>query len=164
MIYEVPIHGPTFEICPPVAISIWRDVALRYLLDTNVLSEPMRPAPDPEVIARIAEARDTIATTAPVWHEIELGRLLLPPGKRRRAIDAMVDAFSNVLVILPYDTNAASWHARERARLHRRGKPPPFVDGQIASIAAVNDLVLVTRNVRDFSGFASLDIESWFSA
>jgi predicted nucleic acid-binding protein len=37
------------------------------------------------------------------------------------------------------------------------------VDGQIAAIAAVNDLVLVTRNVRDFSGFAGLDVESWFS-
>ena len=153
-----------FEIHPPVANSIWRDVALRYLLDTNVLSEPMRPVPDPEVIQRIAQARDTIATASPVWHEIEFGRLQIPLGKRRRAIDAMIEAFSKVLEILPYDAAAASWHARERARLRRLGKPPPFVDGQIASIAAVNDLVLVTRNVRDFSGFTSLDIESWFSA
>jgi tRNA(fMet)-specific endonuclease VapC len=139
-------------------------VALRYVLDTNVLSEPMRPVPDPEVIKRITQARDTIATASPVWHEIEVGRLRLPAGKRRRAIEAIVDAFSRVLVILPYDANAATWHARERARLSRLGKAPPFVDGQIAAIAAVNDLVLVTRNLRDFSGFTSLDIESWFSA
>lgn len=139
-------------------------MALRYVLDTNVLSEPMRPVPDPEVIKRITQARDTIATASPVWHEIEVGRLRLPAGKRRRAIEAIVDAFSRVLVILPYDANAATWHARERARLSRLGKAPPFVDGQIAAIAAVNDLVLVTRNLRDFSGFTSLDIESWFSA
>jgi tRNA(fMet)-specific endonuclease VapC len=139
-------------------------VALRYVLDTNVLSEPMRPVPDPEVIKRITQAHDTIATASPVWHEIEFGRLRLPAGRRRRAIEAMVDAFSRVLVILPYDANAAAWHARERARLSRLGQAPPFVDGQIASIAAVNDLVLVTRNLRDFSRFTSLDIESWFSA
>ena len=139
-------------------------MALRYLLDTNVLSEAMRPLPDPQVMDRIASAGDTIATASPVWHEIEFGRLLLPAGKRRRAIETIIDAFSAVLTILPYDTSAAAWHARERARLSRLGKPPPFVDGQIAAITAVNDLVLVTRNVRDFSGFTGLEVESWFSA
>jgi len=137
-------------------------VALRYLLDTNVLSEPMRPVPDPEVMDRIAAAGDTLATASPVWHEIELGRRRLPAGKRRRAIEAMIDALSSVLVILPYDASAAAWHATERARLSRLGRAPPFVDGQIAAIAAVNDLVLVTRNVRDFSGSAALEIEWWF--
>lgn len=139
-------------------------MALRYLLDTNVLSEPMRPVPDPEVMSRIMAAGDTIATASPVWHEIEFGRLRLPAGKRRRAIEAILDDFSAVLTILPYDTRAASWHARERARLAARGKVPPFVDGQIAAIAAVNELVLVTRNVRDFAGFTGLEIESWSGA
>jgi tRNA(fMet)-specific endonuclease VapC len=139
-------------------------VALRYLLDTNVLSEPMRPIPDPTVMDRIARAGDTIATASPVWHEIEFGRLRLPAGKRRRAIESIIDAFARVLVILPYDAGAAAWHARERARLNRLGRAPPFVDGQIAAIAAVNDHVLVTRNVRDFSGFHGLEVESWFSA
>jgi tRNA(fMet)-specific endonuclease VapC len=123
----------------------------------------MRPIPDPEVMKRIATAGDTITTASPVWHEIEFGRLRLPTGKRRRAIEAIIDAFATVLVILPYDTRAAAWHARERARRVQHGKVPPFVDGQIAAIAAVNDLVLVTRNVRNFSGFAGLEVESWFS-
>lgn len=139
-------------------------MALRYLLDTNVLSEPMRPVPDPTVIDRIVTARDTIATASLVWHEIEFSRLRLPAGKRRREIEAIIHAFSPALVILPYDTSAAAWHARERARLSRLGKIPPFVDGQIAAIAAVNELVLVTRNVRDFSGFSGLEVESWFSS
>jgi len=137
-------------------------VALRYLLDTNVLSEPMRPTPDPNVMARIEAGGDTIATASPVWHEIAFGRLRLPAGRRRHAIEAIIDALSTVLVILPYDTRAADWHARERARLSARGRVPPVVDGQIAAVAAVNDLVLVTRNVRDFSGFTGLEIESWF--
>jgi hypothetical protein len=87
MMYDlrVPIRGPTFVIRPLVATSTSTDVALRYVLDTNVLSEPMRPVRDPEVIKRITQAHDTIATTSPVWHEIEIGRLRLPAGKRRRA-------------------------------------------------------------------------------
>jgi len=137
-------------------------MALRYLLDTNVLSELMRPVPDAGVIDRIASAGDAIATAAPVWHEIEFGRLRLPAGKRRRAIETIVHALSTAIAILPYDASAATWHARERARLGRLGKAPPFVDGQIAAVAAMNELVLVTRNVRDFSGFTGLELESWF--
>ena len=139
-------------------------MALRYLLDTNVLSEPTRLHPDADVMSRIIAAGHTIATAAPVWHEIEFGRLRLPTGKHRQAIEMILDTISSALVILPYDTSAAAWHARERARLTRLGRPPPFVDGQIAAIAAVNQLVLVTRNVRDFSSFAGIDVESWFSA
>lgn len=139
-------------------------MALRYLLDTNILSEPMRPLPDPELMSRLAAADNTIATAAPVWHELQFGRLRLAPGRRRRAIDAILDALSMALPILQYDAQAAVWHARERARLGQLGKTPPFVDGQIAAIAAANDLVLVTRNVRDFSAFTAVAVESWFSA
>lgn len=63
--------------------------------------------------------------------------------------------------ILPYDEAAADWHARERARLVAAGRTPPLLDGQIAAVAAVNDLVLVTSNVRDFRGFDGLRIEDW---
>jgi tRNA(fMet)-specific endonuclease VapC len=138
-------------------------MALRYLLDTNILSEPMRPAPDPGVIKRLLEVGDVGATGAPVWHEIEYGCRRLPAGRRRRTIEALVERLERALVILPYDAASARWHACERARLDREGKPPPFIDGQIAAIAAVHGLVLVTRNVRDFASFAGLEVESWFS-
>ena len=141
-----------------------RFMALRYLLDTNVLSEPMRPDPDPGVLKRLIEVGDAAATGAPVWHELEYGRSRLPAGRRRRAIDAVMDRLEAVLIILPYDQAAARWHARERARLAKKGKSPPFVDGQIAAIAAGSGLVLVTRNIRDFAGFADLRVESWFGA
>jgi tRNA(fMet)-specific endonuclease VapC len=137
---------------------------LRYLLDTNILSESMRATPDPGALKRLIEVGDAAATAAPAWHELEYGRSLLPPGRRRRAIDTLVDRLEAVLVVLPYDQEAARWHARERARLTKKGRPPPFVDGQIAAIAAVRRLVLVTRNVRDFSAFADLQVESWFGA
>ena len=139
-------------------------MAFRYLLDTNVLFEATRPVPDQGVLDRLVREGDRVATAAPVWHEIEYGVLRLPAGKRRRAIDAIVQRITRSVVVLPYDQAAARWHARERAHLSRSGKPPPFVDGQIAAIAAIHRLVLVTRNVRDFSSFAGLEVESWFTS
>src|SRR5436190_936997 len=64
--------------------------------------------------------------------------------------------------VLPYSGAAAAWHARERARLEAEGFPRPFADGQVAAIAATEDLVLVTRNVEDFAGYRRLRVESWW--
>jgi tRNA(fMet)-specific endonuclease VapC len=66
------------------------------------------------------------------------------------------------LPVFNYDQPAAEWHARERARLTKIGKTPAFADGQIASIAHVNNLILVTNNVADFQFFDGLRIENWF--
>ena len=68
------------------------------------------------------------------------------------------------LVILPYDARAAERHASERARLTAAGRTPPFFDGQIAAIAFVHDLILVTRNMDDFAAFEKLRIENWWSS
>ena len=65
------------------------------------------------------------------------------------------------MLILPYDDRAAEWHAKERARLSVKGSTPSFVDGQIAAIAQVNGLILVTRNIDDFKPFDGLKIENW---
>ncbi len=63
--------------------------------------------------------------------------------------------------VLEYDRDAADWHARERARLSALGRTPPIVDGQIAAIAYVNGLFLVTTNERHFEGFRGLRLEVW---
>ena len=63
--------------------------------------------------------------------------------------------------ILDYDRAAAEWHGQERVRLEAAGKTPPFVDGQIAAIAYVNDLTLVTANKLDFRGIKGLRVEGW---
>jgi tRNA(fMet)-specific endonuclease VapC len=65
--------------------------------------------------------------------------------------------------VLPYDSQAALWHATERARLEAAGKPVPTVDSQLAAIAVVNGLTLVTRNLRDFARFADLSCVNWHS-
>lgn len=135
---------------------------MRYLLDTNVVSEPLRPKPSPSVIRRLNEIDDDAAIAAPVWHELRFGCARLPPSRRRERFEHYIDTV--VLAnfpVLEYDREAADWHALERARLSALGGTPPFVDGQIAAIAYVNDMILVTTNTRDFRGFDGLRVESW---
>jgi len=62
---------------------------------------------------------------------------------------------------IPYDESAARWHAQERARLAAQGRTAPFVDGQIAAIAKVNSLILVTRNTSDYENFSSVKVQNW---
>lgn len=65
------------------------------------------------------------------------------------------------LPVLEYGREAADWHARQRAQLATAGQTPPLVDGQIAAIAHVNDLIVVTSNDRDFEGFQGIRLERW---
>jgi tRNA(fMet)-specific endonuclease VapC len=137
-------------------------VTLRFLLDTNVLSEPRRPRPDPAVVERLLALADAVAMPAPVWHELLFGVWRLPASPRKNALAAYLrEVLEPSIPILAYDQAAAEWHARERGRLEAQGKATPFIDGQIAAIAAVNDLVLVTANTRDFRLFRGLRLEDW---
>jgi len=135
---------------------------VKYLLDTNVVSEPLRPKPDERVLARLRVHEGEIALPSPVWHELHFGCVRLPRSRRRRSIERYLsDIVASSFPILDYDRVAAEWHAGERARLTAKGKTPSFVDGQIAGIAAINDLVLVTFNHRDFEVFEELELEDW---
>jgi len=134
----------------------------RYLLDTNVLSEPLRPAPDQKVLDRLRRHHDELATAAVVWHELWFGCRRLPDSDKRRAIEAyLTQVVGPSLPILSYDGRAAAWHAVERARLTRAGKTPAFADGQIAAIAATQDLILVSFNRADYADFRDLTVEDW---
>lgn len=135
---------------------------LRYLLDTNIVSQPMAQAPMANVIRKLRILTDQCAIAAPIWHELQYGTQRLPAGKRREALeDYLADVVEPSFEILPYDEAAARLHASERARLEDTGVTLPFVDGQIAAIALVNQLVLVTANTRDFTAFRALRIENW---
>ena len=136
--------------------------AVRYLLDTNVVSEPLRPRPVAGIRRRLQEHDGEITIPSPVWHELRFGCARLAPSRRRDAVERYIET-----VILPsfpvldYDREAADWHARERARLVAAGKTPPFVDSQIAAIACVNGLTLITSNIDDFREFGDLKAQSW---
>lgn len=137
-------------------------MTLRYLLDTSIVSVPVWKEPDSRVLDRLNAAGPECAIASPVWHELTCGCNRLPKGKRRRALEAYLrDVVRSSFPILPYDEAAAAWHGRERARLEASGRPTPFVDGQIAAIAGVHGLILVTANDRDFTPYAGLRLENW---
>jgi tRNA(fMet)-specific endonuclease VapC len=137
-------------------------VTLRYLLDTGIVSSPVSKRPDPGIVGRLNDHGPECAIAAPVWHELTYGCSRLPPGRRRTALEAYLrDVVQRSFTNLPYDEAAAGWHGAERARLESLGRPAPFVDGQIAAIAHVRGLVLVTTNDGDFVHFDGLTIENW---
>ncbi|MEI8249951.1 MAG: type II toxin-antitoxin system VapC family toxin [Synechococcus sp. ELA057] len=137
---------------------------MNVLLDTNVLSEPMRQQPDAAVMAQIEAGGHQLHTASVVIHELRYGVQRLPKGRRRQRLDHYIQAvLASGLTVLPYDTTAALWHGEQRASLEARGVKPPFADGQIAAIAATQGLVLVTRNTSDFELFDGLQLLNWFS-
>ncbi len=140
-------------------------MTLRYLLDTNIVSAPVSKTPDAAIVQRLESHGPECAIPAPVWHELTYGCRRLPAGKRRVALEAYLDeVVRESFPILPYDEVAAAWHGRERARLEALGRAAPYVDGQIAAIAQMNELVLVTANARDFTSFKDLKVENWTRA
>jgi tRNA(fMet)-specific endonuclease VapC len=131
-------------------------------LDTNVLSEPIRDVPNRKILSKLQMHVGSVATAAPAWNEFTFGIIRLGRAKRRRRYQAYRDdVIRQGLVILSYDQSSAEWHAEERAHLARKGATPPYVDGQIAAIAVVNDLTLVTQNTRDFRHFRKLRVVDW---
>lgn len=137
---------------------------LKYLLDTNIVSEPLRPVPAANVLARLQAHQNEIAIASVVWHELWFGCYRLPPSARRTAVENYLQqVIGPNLPLLPYDEKAAEWHAHERARLTAIGKPPPFSDAQIAAIAIVNNLTLVTFNLQDYESFQGLLLADWRS-
>jgi tRNA(fMet)-specific endonuclease VapC len=138
---------------------------LSYLLDSNILSEPSRSHPNVHVQSRLRTHSHAVCTAAPVLHQLRYGLARMPDGRRKQALTHYLEqAVQQRLTILPYDRDAALWHAEERARLTAQGRTPPFIDGQIAAIAMVNSLTLITRNTDDFADFAGLTVANWFEA
>jgi len=136
---------------------------IRYLLDTNVISEPVRPTPADTVLSQLDAHGGELALSAPSWHELNYGVARMAQGRRRSYLTHYLrEVVRPSMPILPYDHEAARWHGEARAALETEGRAQPFVDGQIAAIAATRSLILVTRNTSDFSAYDDLHVENWF--
>lgn len=137
-------------------------MTLKYLLDTNIVSEPLRPTPARGIVRRLRRHEEEVAIPSIVWHELRFGVERLPSSRRRDVIEQYLERVVRAsMPILDYDAAAAEWHARERARLAAAGQTPPFADGQIAAIASVHGLVLVTSKGEDFKRFQGVRVASW---
>lgn len=138
--------------------------SLTYLLDSDVLSELTKAQADAGVMEHLERRRSACATSTVVMHELAYGVARLPEGGRKARLQSFISGLMDCgMTILPYDLDAALWHARERARLEAQGLTPPFRDGQLAAVAATRKLTLVSRNLADFQHFQGLSCTSWFT-
>ncbi len=133
-----------------------------FLLDTNVVSELSRRVPNSALLARFEAQRSSCSLAAITVEELTFGVERMPPSTRRNALSAWLVGMIESLEHISYDSRCATWLGRERARLEEIGLSPSRPDGQIAAVAVINNLTLVTRNTRDFASFSGLRLENWF--
>ena len=135
------------------------------ILDTNVISEILRPQPNKNVLAwmgRIAVSR--LFTTTITEAEIRYGVARLPAGKRKVALGSVIDSifsedFENR--ILPFDSSAACTYAQITAKRDQMGRPICQFDAQIAAIAQSCGADIATRNIADFYECGIAVINPW---
>jgi len=131
------------------------------VLDTNVLSEPLRAEPDEAVLRWIA-AQDALATTSVTVAELLTGARRLRPGRRDGllvAIERALEAYpANVL---PYDEQAARRYAEMQEWRRSAGVPLSVEGGMIAAICSSRSHALATRNTKDFEGLELRLIDPW---
>ncbi len=128
------------------------------LLDTNVVSEIMRPVPNPRVRTFLMAERD-LWLSAIVIHELEFGLSRLPSGGRRDRMRAAMVGFTNMYEdrVLPLQRAEAEQAAVLRARARQSGRTLLLADALIAGTAVVNGLAVATRNITDFE-YLDIDI------
>lgn len=135
------------------------------VLDTNVLSELMKPEASEAVVAwTSAQERASVFTTVITLAEIMYGIEIMPPGRRREArLQLATEIFQDDLAdrVLPFDPAAALAFATIVAARRRAGTPIQPLDGQIAAIARANGMAVATRNVRDFADCGVDLINPW---
>jgi predicted nucleic acid-binding protein len=120
-----------------------------YLLDTNVVSELVRPRPDPKVCAWIA-SRDEVVLSVISLEELVFGIERAPMARRHRLMAWFDDLLDNVVEVEEITPAIARAAGELRARRTRAGRPVAQADMLIAATALVHGLTLATRNVSDF--------------
>lgn len=135
------------------------------LLDTNVLSELLRAAPDPAVLAWIgAQSAESLFVSSVTQAEMLLGARLLPAGKRRKALEGALQAMFDedfAQRVLPFDSGAVPRYVDVVSARRSVGRPISQVDAQIAAIALHHGARLATRNTGDFDGFGLALVNPW---
>jgi len=135
------------------------------ILDTNVVSEPLKPAPDAAVVRWLnLQVPHTLYLTSVSLAELLSGIAALPAGRRRDALQVALNAQMLPLFegrILPFDTVAAQAFANVNAQATAAGNPISFADCAIAAIARVHGFVLATRNTRDFRDTGIETVNPW---
>ena len=131
------------------------------LLDTNVVSETARPAPNAHVLAFLASESNLWLSTI-VLHELEYGVQRMAPSRRRDAIAVAIGSLTErARRVVPIGLAEAEQAAELRARVQRAGRTLDIGDALIAASAGIRRLSLATRNISDFEGLDLHLINPW---
>lgn len=131
------------------------------VLDTNVLSEPLRAHPNPAVLNWLA-GHPLARLTAISVGELLVGVALLPAGARRDALGAGIHrVIAEASDVLAYDAAAAEAFAEIRVARKQSGHALSVEDGMIAAICVVHGATLATRNTKDFEGLGLSLVNPW---
>jgi len=132
------------------------------ILDTNVVSDAMRPTPDPAVSRWLRGlSTEHAAITVVTVEEVFYGLGLLPDGRRRMSLEASFRSILATLTIVGFDIPSATHCAAIRASRRDAGHPISLADAQIAGIVRAQGHSLATRNVRDFDGCGLDVVNPW---
>lgn len=135
------------------------------VLDTNVISELLVPAPSAEVEDWLgAQAPMSVFTTTITQAEILYGLRLLPVSRRRHDLEAAIlPIFEEDLAgrILAFDSDAADSYAKLAAARRQMGRPISQADAQIAAIVLARGATLATRNIQDFEEIGLSMVNPW---
>ena len=137
------------------------------LLDTNVVSEPLRATPDAAVVAWIdAQPLETLYLSAITVAELRFGVAAMPAGKRRDALDASLEQQILPLFagrVLAFDLAASARYAELMSRARAAGLGIGTADGYIAAIAAAHGMIVATRDVAPFEAAQVAVINPWIA-
>jgi predicted nucleic acid-binding protein len=135
---------------------------VKFLLDTNVVSETMKASPNVHLLRALTRHDGQLGISAVTWHELAFGVRRLPKGARRTALEVRLRDLASVLPApLPFTGEAADWLASERARLETKGCSIAIEDGAIAATAYLANLTVVTANTKHFVPFLALRVVDW---
>ena len=128
---------------------------MKYILDTNIISEMTRPQPDFNALCWVQDHCDDVYMTSVAVKELYYGILIMPEGRRKTVLRDRIDAIVRDCVdkTLPFDAFSGFLCAEMHAEMRRAGRGVTIEDCMIAAICKCHGCVLATHNMKDFEHF-----------
>jgi len=123
---------------------------MMYLVDANVLSEPTTDMADSKVVAWLNANESNLVVDSIIIGELLIGILALPRGRKRDRLEQWYESLVETIDCIPWDATVSQRWAALLVELKRKGKTVTLLDGMIAATALQHDLIVATRNTRDF--------------
>ena len=121
-----------------------------YLVDANVLSEPTKQATERKVVMWLTTNESNLLVDSIIIGELRIGILALPRGRKRDRLEHWYETLVETIDCIPWDAAISQRWAALVVELKRKGETVPLLDGMIAATALQHDLIVATRNTRDF--------------